>query len=138
MKRRLPLITTITTVVILFSAYFIYKNYFSNFYIANPSQAIYMNLNETQTIELSAISSQKKIFSIEINLNCISQSNLMIELTDSLDNRQHMLRVKKGEIDQLFKFDWYTSQCNLSISCINKNDILPASIDLEYRFLGIN
>ena len=97
-----------------------------------------MNLNETQTIELSAISSQKKIFSIEINLNCISPSNLMIELTDSIDNRQHMLRVKKGEIDQLFKFDWYTSQCNLSISCINKNDILPTSIDLEYRFLGIN
>ena len=138
MKRKLPLITSIITVLILFSAYFVYTNYFSSFYIANPSQAIQMNLYESTTLELNKTRNQKNIFSVQIDIKCTSPSNLIIELTDSLNNPQHFLRIKKGEIDNIFKFDWYSSQCNLSISCINKKDKLPGLVDIEYRFLGLN
>jgi len=138
MKRKLPLITSIITVLIVFSAYFFYKNYFSSFYIANPSQAIQMNLYESTTLELNKTRNQKNIFSLEIDLKCTSPSNLIIELSDSLNNPQHSLRIKKGEINNIFKFDWYSSQCNLSISCINKTDKLPGLVNIEYRFLGLN
>ncbi len=126
--------TLILSAVIIVLCVIMYQKYIYPIYLKNEQQTTSINLSSSSEITLKKTTKQNHIYSIEIEITGESSSNLSIIVADSIGIPQQEIKLKKGEIDYVYKNDWYSSECNLQFSSKEK---MKGELGIEYRFLGL-
>ena len=134
MKRKYPVIIVITSILIMIIGYFAYTHFIGPVYKNNLLKTIDTTLTGTKTIALAKEKDQRDIFSIEIEIS--GKTNGITDIIVSNEKSPvHTIALKGGEIDYIYKADWYSDSCFLRIE---GRDQSTGNLHIEYRFLGLN
>lgn len=115
--------------------YFAYQKFIYPIYLKNELQTTEISLKKGEEVLLSKVESQKKIYSIEIEFTGQLKSNTTIFLCDSIGIPNQQIRLKKGEINQFYFGDWYSSSCKLKF---DSKEELRGNLKIDYRFLAVD
>jgi hypothetical protein len=102
-------------------------------YQNNVSQTVQIDLSSSTSLSLKKKSEQGNIFGIEVEIAGTSKNNIGISLSNG-QHAIHQVRLKKGEIDFVYKNDWYTDSLFLNFE-IDSNE--NGTLEIAYRFLGL-
>ncbi|HIP31395.1 MAG TPA: hypothetical protein EYG86_01395 [Crocinitomicaceae bacterium] len=134
MKNKMTIGTLILSAVIVVLCVVMYHKYIYPIYLKNKRQTTQIELNSSNEIMLKKTAEQNHIYLIEIELTGRSNSNLSIIVVDSIGIPQQEIRLKKGDIDYIYKNDWYSPECKLQFSSKEK---MSGKLVIDYRFLGL-
>ena len=134
-KKNWSLTTLIVAISIVILCYFAYQKFIYPIYLKNELQTTEISLKKGEEVLLSKVESQKKIYSIEIEFTGQLKSNTTIFLCDSIGIPNQQIRLKKGEINQFYFGDWYSSSCKLKF---DSKEELRGNLKIDYRFLAVD
>lgn len=134
-KKNWSIISVIISITIVILCYFTYQKFIYPIYLKNKLQSTQIILKEGQELLLTKHKNQKHIYSIEIEFAGQLKSNTTIFICDSIGIPNQQVRLKKGEINQLYVGDWYSSSCKLKFD--SKNE-LQGNLKIDYRFLALD
>ena len=135
MKKKMTISTFIISICIIVLSYYTYSKYLQPIFLANEKQTTHINLAHQEKIILKKSSQQDHIYSIEFEIIGTLDSEISILVCDSLEIPFQEIKLKQGEIDYIYKSDWYSNQCILHFKSKNKS---VNQLTIEYRFLGLN
>lgn len=134
MKKKFSATILIASILILIIGYFAYTLFIGPVYKNNQLKTVDVELNTPKTIALAKAEDQHDIFSIEIELS--GKTNGIIDIIVSDEKSPvHSIALKGGDIDYIYKADWYSDSCFLYIE---GRDQSKGNLHIDYRFLGLN
>lgn len=86
--------------------------------------------NFTRDSTLTMITDAQSIHLISFNLNTVTNKNVLLTLTDSL-NYWQKFEVGKNDTDKEYKLEYYTNKAYL---IIQKDSTLQGSVKIKYQF----
>lgn len=128
------LITILIAILILVVAWYVYTRYFSPTYLGHPGQEVEITLSNPQVLNLTPEAGQEGIYSIEIELTGKSTGIFDVQVNDG-KRAVHVISLKGPNVDHVYKSDWYSDSCTLSIVPRNST---TGNLVLTYRFLSTN
>ena len=134
-KKNWSLTSLIITIIIVILCYFTYQKFIYPIYLKNELQTTEISLNKGKEVLLSKAENQKNIYSIEIEFTGQIKSNTTIFICDSIGIPNQQIRLKKGEINQFYVGDWYSSSCKLKF---DSKEELQGNLKIDYRFLALD
>lgn len=133
MKRKLPLISLMLALVFVVGGYFAYDQYVRPMYHNNFGQTIELDLEKSTTYSLGKIPEQDGIFGLEIEIEGKTDEIIGLLFSNGKEAIHHV-RLKDGEIDFVYKNDWYTDSLFVQI---DKKPNETGKLTMTYRFLGL-
>ncbi len=134
MKRKLPVVTLIISVLIIVIGYFAYVKFIRPTYLNNELRTEKIDLSQPEQLTLIKGQQQKNIFSIEIEITGTA-SGIFDVLVSNPEGLVHSIALKGKEVDYIYKGDWYSDTCLLDFK---PRDNASGKLNIEYRFLGLN
>ena len=136
MKKKLPLITFIITIVILVVGFLSYQKYIKSKMDNITMQSVTVNCSKNpQQLLLIKHPDQTGIFQLELTIEGNSTKNLNIQIGSSANQMTSDIRIKKGEIETAYINDWYTDSAFVKIDSDNN---AHGKITLSYQFIGMD
>lgn len=135
-KRKLPLIVFICSVLFLGGGYIIYEKVIQAKLDNISTQTIKIDLKNSDLVyQLSKHSTQNNIFQIEMTITGKSSDFLTLYFGSKPGFYTKEVRLKKGKIDFTFIDDWYGENAYVKIE---STGTISGELELEYQFLGMS
>ncbi len=125
---------TIVTIAMLVTAGFAYVLVIKPTYLDNPTQETQADLGKKQSMTLVKTPDQGDIYSLELDFTG-SSSDIFDILISNPQHPVATISLKGGDIDQVYKNDWYSDTCLLEIY---PREGTTGNLTISYRFLGLD
>lgn len=133
-ERKYVRATIISTLVIIGLSVFSYYWFIRPMYLNNLDQEKVVSLKKEQTIAFGKYKDQQKVFGIELEITGHSSSNVDITISDG-KNTYHTAAVKGKKMDFVYKNDWHTDSCYITI--IPRGEV-GGKAQIHCRFLALD
>lgn len=134
-KRKLPLIVFICSVLFLGGGYIIYEKVIQAKLDNISTQTMKIDLKNSDLVyQITKHATQKNIFQIEMTITGKSSDFITLYLGSKPGFYTKEVRLKKGEIDFTFIDDWYSENAYVKIESAGT---ISGELELEYQFLGM-
>lgn len=133
MKKRLPILSAVIALLFIVISYFAYQTYVRPMYQNNLSQELTVDLKSLSHITLVKKPEQKGIFGIELEITGTTNANFGMTFNNGEQNI-HSAKIKGGDIDFVYKNDWYTDTLLVTFEKGNSEN---GKLLINYRFLGL-
>lgn len=133
MKKTLPILSAVIAVLFVIISYFAYKTYVGPMYRNNVSQELSVQLVSANQFALVKKPEQKGVFGIELEITGTTKANLGMTFNNGEQNI-HSVKIKGGDIDFVYKNDWYTDTLFITFE---KDDSEDGKLLINYRFLAL-
>lgn len=134
MKKLLTPIVFVSTAIFILLGYVSYVKIIRPIYRNNRTSHENIRLNTTKEITLINKNDQGKVYSIEIEIEGNSSTDLTLIVGENATSPLQLIQLKKGEINFDYVNDWYSDSCYLQIT---PKSPTKDSLDISYRFLAI-
>ena len=134
MKKKSTYTILIVSLLILFIGIYSYQTFLKPFYLNNQNQTQKINLNFNSDLSFWKFKDQKSIYGIEIEI--IGRTESIFDL--SISNGEqiiHSASIKNGEIDFVYKNDWYSDSCFLYFK---PRENKAGELEINCRFLALD
>ncbi|MBL4861811.1 MAG: hypothetical protein JKY09_02185 [Crocinitomicaceae bacterium] len=134
MKKKYTFTTLIITAILVIIGILSYYKIIRPIYLNNMNQVVSIDLSKEQNVALGKYKNQKSIYGIELEISGKTSSNFDLMISNGEQN-VHAATIKGGEIDFVYKNDWYSDSCFLYF--LPRGD-KPGKLTIYCRFLALN
>jgi hypothetical protein len=131
--KKSPLIILVISGIFITLGIIAYYEVIQPIYQSNNSQIQEIDVSKKNKMSFGKHAGQENIFSIEIELSGSLDSNFDLVISDENQDK-HAAVIKGKKIDFVYKTDWYSDSCFLSIYPKGKN---KGKVKAEVRFLSL-
>jgi len=134
MKRKSTYTVIIVSFLIISVGVYSYQKFLKPFYLNNQNQTKSIDLKLNSNLSFGKTVKQKSIYGIEIEVT--GKSNSIFDLSISNGKQtMHSASIKNGEIDFVYKNDWYSDSCFLLFQPRGDE---TGELEINCRFLAID